>query len=881
MSWTALMLVGAVLAQTSPARPELRDAPPASPQSFGAGSGASGATGGFRNPTGGYGGLNGNAPASAQPPLPASDWRLPAAGAEASPAGSDPSQPIGQPPVSGSGTSGAAPNSNLWERFNYVIDEATGGKTPAEGAAPNPAPSYGTQQPVGTEPPPYGTGVTAPSTASRSETQFPVAAGLTAEEMLAQAMMLPASTVIVGRSVTLVDVIGQVTDRSKRVEIAHAYWHLVRKLGEYRSCWEESQQIQAIRLKRIDSSLLAPAQDAADRELTAAELALREAQFYLAETAGLDPSGELPLPGNRPHLGTYNTHYEQISADRVLPTRTRLIHRILPLEYQVIDVRGEAVHAAQDTLQAVDRSYWAGQANAADVLAALHGITTQRRAWIAAVARYNDSIADYALAIAGPETTGRGLVEILIKLSQAEPADGSPEEAGEVNKIPGEPTLAPPREQVAEASESRAVPPVPVDPAERMELTAEPASAESPVAADGVVGFDPLVKPAVAEAPEMDPYGQAEPALNEPEVAERQTAQKEGVSGEPAAANEMSETGSAAQGVENADEQQVVATGDADSSETVAEDGVSQPGAAEREMPALDTRDLIVRTRPLVPVEESDTTPKIQRVFKVPSDSLLRQHGDLVGLRPEVQAKRLTAAFHRGADAARSEVGGVDLEACLDGVIGRQRLAVIEAYWEASLRVAEYEVYRRHAEVLDDLVKSVTLGAAGTADARSRLKTAQLDAKANLLGAESRRLAAQYELTARCGRSLDEPWIMPKTLPHAGDYQLHLESQAPQLVESWNVKRLAAIIPALGRSLKERAVAVVRADALRTEALNAYQDQRLPFSHVLSVVDGQTEESLEFLNVLTAYNQSYADYVTAVVPETLPEKQLVATLVVR
>ena len=246
----------------------------------------------------------------------------------------------------------------------------------------------------------------APAAAQPSAAQMAVVRHLTPEKMLEEAMTLPPSSVVAGRRVTLVDVLGQVTSRAKRVEIAHAYWQLARKLGEYRFCWEESQQIQAIGLHRLDANLLASAQQAADRELTAAELALLQSQYHLAEVADLDSSGKLPLPGDSFHLGTYNTHFDKIFVNRSSPGQTRLIHRTLPLQHRVIDVRTEAVHAVQDALAEVVRSYGVQQVDAADVLAALHEITVQRRAWIAAVARYNHSIADYALAIAGPETTG-------------------------------------------------------------------------------------------------------------------------------------------------------------------------------------------------------------------------------------------------------------------------------------------------------------------------------------------------------------------------------------------------------------------------------------------------------------------------------------------
>ena len=828
---------------------------------------------------------------------------------------------------------------------------------------------------------------------------------LTPEEMLQEAMTLPPSSVVEGRRVPLLDVLGQVTNRAKRVEIAHAYWQLARKLGEYRFCWEESQRIQAIGLHRLDANLLTSAQQAADRELTAAELALLQAQYRLAEVADLDSSGKLPLPGDGFHLGTYNTHFEQIFVNRSSPGQTRLIHRTLPLQHRVIDVRTEAVHAVQDALAEVVRSYGVQQVDAADVLAALHEITVQRRAWISAVARYNHSIADYALAIAGPETTGRDLVSILIKLSEAEPRrvqDKSaglssepsptltrdtrpelPKDPGSVADVavrpgvptlapprkemagdarpglptpapvrkqvaadaaarpevptlapawkdvaaetessadaparPGVPTLAPPRkevagdarpglptpaplrkelaadaaarpevptlapawkdvatepessadaparpglptpaparEEVAADAPSQGLPPVPIDPLKRADLSVAPATADVPVAEDGGVAADSSVKAAVADV------SVPEPATQTMSESERQD--------QPESKNEEPAEPSVAR-AENGR-------------------GVSAEGQATgAETPTLRSRDFAIQTHPMVAVDESEAAPRERTVYRQPSGSAAEQlewpQANLIGLSAGVQAKRLTAILHGDASAICPEAEAIDLEACLDRVEGRERRSVIEAYWEASLRVAEYQVHRGRVAFLAELGKAVTLGTAGTTDARARLKAAQLDAKASLLEAENRLLDAQYELTKRCGRSLEGPWLVPKTLPHAGDYRLHFESQPQQMAESWTLKRLAAIVPALNRSLKDRAAAAIKADALRTEAVRSYQGKTVPFDRVLSAVDQQAEECLEFLNVLATYNQSIADYVTVVVPETLPEEQLVATLVVR
>jgi len=754
-----------------------------------------------------------------------------------------------------------------------------------EEVAPGLQTPYPAQQPMSPGTGSYGTGWGDPAVSSRIATQLPTVPKLTVDEALRQAMTLPSSTVVAGRDVALLDVLGQVTDRSKRVTIAHAYWQLAARLGEYRFCWEESRLIQSIGTGAVEAGLLRSAQQMADRESTAAELALLQAQYDLAEAAGFDSSGsgELPLPSDHPHTRSYNTNFDQIFAGRTPPGRTRLLHRTLPLQQRVIDARWEAVQAAQDAYQAVARSYQVGQqVDAADLLATLHEITTQRRAWITAIAQYNHGIADYALTIAGPETTGRDLVSILIKLSQAEP--GSDRVGpGEESKS-GVPTLAPPRDQVTESDVSQGVPPVPMAPVAETDLAVEPTSAEEPARADGTAADDSAVKPALAEVPSPDPAADAATGAGGQDIPQVPKAQDGLPPEKPIAAVEEPDEAVSPEAQESPEAPTVAASegtpAEIDSAKSSLEPGAAEPGVA---LPP--TRDLAIQTRPMVPVEETGSASRVQTVFRQPDSSssiaLVRQHGDLVGLPAGIQAKRLTASLLGDPEAGRPETEAVDLEACLEGVAGGRRRAVIEAYWEASQSLAEYEVYREHVELLASLIKPVTLGSAGTDEARARLTAARFSAEADLLEAETRLIAAQYELTSRCGRSLEGPWLMPKTLPHAGDYRLNLEAQPSQMVESWGVKRLATIIPALHRSLSEQAAAVVEADSRRVEVVNTYWTQSLPFDHVLAAVDAQTRESLEFLKVLGAYNQSIADYVTAVIPETLPEEQLVATLVVR
>ena len=909
MSWAAVVLAGAVLAQVQPTLPEGLGNAPLPTQANGAAPAAGTQVGPY-----------GNQSLPSLGPLPAAQENAPwKASPPAAPTAQNVQQSAVQAPATGGTPAGTSPNtpttgSNLMDRLLFNQDIVDGRTPSPKATTPAPAPAaQTTQQATLPAAPPsnYTNRPMNPLANQPTAAQLAAVKHLAPEQMLKQAMSLPPSSVVAGRSVTLLDVLGQVTDRSKRVQIVHAYWELTRRMGDYRFCWEEARQIESIGLGRIDANLLSSAQQAADRELTAAELALIQSQYRLAEAAGLDSSSQLPLPADPPHISTYTTHFERIFADRSPAGQTRLIHRTMPLQYRLIDVRTEAVHAAQDALKEVVRSYAAGQVDAADVLATLHDVTLQRRAWIAAVAQYNFSIADYALTIAGPETTGRDLVSILIKLSKTEPRPAenkqttaapasptlAPRTTSAISRLPaapaemtaksGVPTLAPPQEKAASRDLSQGVPPVPIDTVPRPALSASPTLADAPAEAKADVKVDADVKPALAEAPLAEQPTKATPTLAEPSPTEAdEKAAAEPTLAQPAKLPEKpAETQVAAGDASTKSDVQDAASVAAEPAKA---DTPENAVAAQTEEPtpsAPATGDMAVQTQPMVAVEEPKPAPKSHTVNRQFTPSVAGQaaspQAELVGVSAGVQAKRLTALLHGDINTICPDAKPVDLEACLDGVEGEQRRSVIKAYWEASLRVAECQVYRTQVAFLAELGKAVALGNTGTAEAMARLKTAQLDAKAQLLEAEKRLLDARYELTKRSGRSLDGPWLAPTTLPHAGDYRLHLDSMPQQMVESWTLKELAAVIPALNASLKARAVAVTKADSIRQEAVNAYATQRIPFNRVLSVVDQQADECLGFLNVLATYNQSIADYVTVVVPKTLPEEQLVATLVVR
>ena len=79
------------------------------------------------------------------------------------------------------------------------------------------------------------------------------------------------------------------------------------------------------------------ARAAARADVVDSQLAVVQAQQELAEQMGTQSENQLALAGDRPHVGGYDTHYEEIFSGRAPPPRIQLIHRTLSLRRKAIE----------------------------------------------------------------------------------------------------------------------------------------------------------------------------------------------------------------------------------------------------------------------------------------------------------------------------------------------------------------------------------------------------------------------------------------------------------------------------------------------------------------------------------------------------------------
>lgn len=665
----------------------------------------------------------------------------------------------------------------------------------------------------------------------------PAASGrVSPADLLAQLLTLPNPSAITGRPVTLLEALSAARDANRQAEVVHAYWRLSEALGSYRAAADGVARL-SLQVRPEDAPMLRAAQAAAQASLQLAAAGVVRAQHELGEAALLSLSPALPLSADSPHVGAYRTGFDEVFALRGVLPRARLLHRLLPLRRQAIEARAAAVQAAQDALEALIEAYGAGRADLAAVLAAVDHWTSQRQAFMAAVSQYNHDIADYALAVAGPVIPSQSLVSMLI----VPVARGGPSSAPATS--PAGQNRTPPGGASSGPASSGVIPATALEPAPDPHLSQPPGSGLSSGAQQIPAWGIPVETPASGN-PSSQP---APPPRDAPTLAPPPGSQG------PAAVPSGTSPPSSPQR------------------------GAQDPGAlpqsdrpSSKEPPA---------TQPVFPSAPMERV--VRRIAEPADSSAMAMFGGLADVSPALRAKQLGRVLHTisGADP---EGQAVELGELLRSFLPADRRGLIHAYWMTACRAAQHQALVRQAELLESLVPVAVEHRKQPSGTRELLqvRARQLQTEADQNEAKSRLLAAQFELTERSGRPLGSVWLVPATPPHLGPYQLQLESQPPQLANTWAIRRLAAAVSARYACVQEQATAVVAADLARAEATAAYLRGNGRVEVVLAAIEAYTRQTQAFLETVAQYNQAIADYALAVVPPTITGDQLLRTLVV-
>ena len=728
-------------------------------------------------------------------------------------------------------------------------------------------------------------------------------------ELIAEALTLPAASRITGQPLPLVQALAASADRRQQLTIARAYWQTVEAVAKYHYCLDYVEQLGRLQCRRGDEASLAAERAAATAMLREAELAAGSAQYELAALVQLPSDAHLPLPADRPHVGAYRTNYQELFAARPAPDRARLIDRTLPIRRTGIDQRATAVQAAQDAFMAATEAYTSGRGSFASVIVNSGQLLHQQWIFMETVCRYNQDIAEYAIIAAAPNATPQVLVGFMIispqntGQSMIPESEGGVRQAGLIEPVPNQPawngssqpTFAPRTVPGATAIPT-------VVPGAQWGTTVSPIRGEPTLAPQGPATVPGGQKEPTPAAPRgLSPVGpKNEPTLapprEEPGTTDRQ---KEASGAQGEADRPRAETKSKANRGSSQPASQDEGAGSAPAAEEPAKIRYSAGDPFSRRVETANKP-------PLDVVGESDsgpsqTTSGETTAGKTPAsaDAGVALYPGLVESAPATRAKQLAAALHWDRSLPNGAGRSTTLEECLarqtgaagQGGIGArkdaggnsERRATVDAFWMARQRAAEYQAVTQEIEFLDNLVPPVLArrSEAEGGAAMLYLRASRQNAKANLSEAQVALIEAQFELALRTRTAADTLWQLPSTPPHAGQYSLNLEAQPRTLAQSWPMRHLATAIPAYSASLEEHAAAVVSADTARTKSIEKYVAGDAAIERVLEELDRQTAQTFDFLQTLTDYNRSIAQYALAVLPADAQPTRIAAALVVQ
>lgn len=685
-------------------------------------------------------------------------------------------------------------------------------------------------------------------------------------QLVEEAMTLPPGSTIAGQPLPLVQALSVSADRRQQLAITHAYWQTVEAVAKYHYCLDHANQLGRLQSQPNEEASLQATRSAATAMLRAAELAAGSAQYELAALVQFSPDAQPPLPVDRPHVGAYRTNYQELFAARPAPDRARLIDRTLPIRRMAIDQWAIAIQAAQDALTAAIDAYQAGQGNLASVVSNSGQLIRQQHAFIETVCRYNHDIGEYAIIVAAPGATPQVLVGFMIKTSRetgqssiiegesgVRPAGlNEPASSPMTRNGKNQPTLAPRNVQGASA--------IPTVTPTQWGPSALPAKNEPTLAPQPDTATPREKKsPTPAQPRGLVPTG----AKNEPTLAPPRPDSK------PKSDNPSTSTDP--QTEEPAKIRYSVGDPFLRRAETVNKPAVEFVAASDSAFSA---------NRQERATDSTAESPPSALANATASTAL---YPALVATSPAVRAKQLALALHWDRSLPEGTGRPMTLEECLSRSTAADRRATVEAFWIARQRAAEFQSIAQEIEFLDNLMPIVLEHRAKPdgAEAMLFLRSARQSAKANLKETQAALIEAQFELALRTQLIAESLWPLPSTPPHAGQYLLNLEAQPHALVQSWPIRHLAAAIPTYNTSVQEHADSVVAADTARAKNIEKYTNENLPIEQVLEDVARQTQQTLDFLQTLTEYNRSIAQYALTVLPPDASATRITSALVVQ
>ena len=680
-----------------------------------------------------------------------------------------------------------------------------------------------------------------------------------------------------GRGISLVEALAYANTPRQQLEATHAYWRLVARVANY--------NLQCRLVRRLDISGVAPAdlpvlktaQASAAAALQEARCEAIAAQHDLAQAAMLPLANSLPLPTDLPHVGTYHTHFAEMFSTKPAPPAARLIDRVLPIYCKAIDARGRAIAASQQSFDAAWEAYRTKQAGLDAVVARAASLGRQHRALVNSVRDYNHEIAEYAVASLSRPVSPTALVSMLIKTKNNTPGhfNAINVPATAVRPTRNQPTLAPPRGRVRRLSHDE---PATHNPLQPIPLKGPPV--ENPLRSEP--RHRPPIQQPLQDEPKRLPEAE-EPFQNEPK---RLPAAEEPF-------QNKSKRLPAAEELPRADRAKRPETAIIHTRSIVPVQAKPQPHSSPGAKRQWETPvgEMPVEKTPVekTPVERSVKKPPLdsQGGLRFPSGKS-RPSGlytALADASDSDRASRLTNILHRNRDLAADMGPSIELADYL--ALGNNRQTMVEAFWLARQRAAEYQTLTRQARLLDELRFT-----SSPRHVAARLAATRLATEAEMSDAHIRLIKSQYRLANLVGKTSESAWPMAATTPRSTAYNAaagpsrrgQIDTSDTQTPRTWTIRRLRAVIPSMHNTLCRRAAAVVEADTARAAATAglqtaaAGQKPGAAENRVLDCTIRQTEETMSLLASLTDYNNAIARHALGEQPPMVSSRSLAEML---
>lgn len=240
--------------------------------------------------------------------------------------------------------------------------------------------------------------------------------------LLRTAFNFASPTPLHGESLTLQQALKAAQGRGSSQSVVAGYWKLSLAIAEYHFAADEAAYLNGLPVPGLPQheKMLNAAIAAAKARETDAHTAAIEAQFELAEITGRGESVALPLAGDLPLTGRYLTHFETLRRRGAVSPGLHRIHVLLPILHESIDAHAAAVIAATEARDATQAGYANGEVAVDSMLALQDHVQQHRRRFLAAVGRYNQHVADYALAVARADQSAERIAAMLIASPTAE-----------------------------------------------------------------------------------------------------------------------------------------------------------------------------------------------------------------------------------------------------------------------------------------------------------------------------------------------------------------------------------------------------------------------------------------------------------------------------